>query len=418
MSKILTADSRVVIIGGGPGGAACALALQRKADRQGLKPQITIIEGKQFVNEKHYNQCVGVLSPPLPDLLEEELGISFPLDLCQVEIQGYVLHSSVDQIKLDGDDGTSYAVRRIQFDQYMLQQVMKKGIEIFPARAVDLEFHEDRVIVYTESLPVEADVVVGAFGLDEGSASMFSRYTDYRPPEAMDSLVTKCHPEDEEDSNLQGYIHAFLLSNPRIEFGAVTPKCSHCTINIAGNSVDSPLMDRFIDHPSVRKVLPDVDRKHPNGDSDLIYFKGRFPRTLAENYYGDRYVMIGDAAGLVRAFKGKGITTAVMTGIRAAETIVNHGYSRGAFHDYYRTANQDIIQDLPYGHAMRLLTIFISRIGLINPVLRAAQTTPDLQDALFDAVSAHALYREVFAKSLRPKTIFAVLKAIVSRSPR
>jgi len=65
---------------------------------------------------------------------------------------------------------------------------------------------------------------------------------------------------------------------------------------------------------------------------------------------------------------------------------------------------------------MRLLTIFISRFGLLNPVLRAAQTTPDLQSALFDAVSAHALYREVFAKSLRPKTVFAVMRAMLPGS--
>lgn len=416
MNRILTPDSRVVIIGGGPGGAACALALQKKANRRGLKPKITIIEGKQFFEEKHYNQCVGVLSPPLPSLLEDELGIPFPLNLCHIKIQGYVLHSAGEQIKLEGDDDISYAMRRIQFDHYMLDKVKERGIEIFPARAVDLEFHENRVIVYTESIPFEADVVVGAFGLDEGSASMFSRHTDYKPPEAFDSLVTKCHPEDEDGGNLQGYIHAFLLSNPRIEFGAVTPKSSHCTINIAGNSVDSPLMDRFIDHPSVQKVLPEVNHQQANGNQDLIYFKGRFPRSLAKNYYGDRYVMIGDAAGLVRAFKGKGVTTAVLTGIRAAETIVNHGYSRSAFHEIYRNANQDIIQDIPYGRAMRMLTIFMSRIGLMNSVLRAAHSTPALQEALFDAVSAHALYREVFAKSLRPKTVSAILRAMLSPS--
>jgi flavin-dependent dehydrogenase len=411
--KILSQGSRVVIIGGGPGGTACALALHRLAGEMGVKIQITLIEGKQFIDEKHYNQCVGVLSPPLPSLLEEDLGVVFPLNLCQIEIQGYVLHSSGEQIQLDGDEEASYALRRVQFDQYMLEMVKQHGINVFPARAVDLEFHDERVIVYTESLPLEADVVVGAFGMDEGSASMFTRHTSYSPPQAIDTLVTKFNPAPGEEANLNGYIHAFLLSNPRIEFGAVTPKCTHCTINIAGNSVDSPLMDNFIDHPSVRAVLPDVDREHPNGTNDLIYFKGRFPRSLARSYYGDRYVMIGDAAGLVRAFKGKGVTTAVMTGIRAAETILKHGFSRQSFHQHYRTANQDIIQDLPYGRAMRLLTIFISRFGLLNPVFRAAQTTPDLQSALFDAVSAHALYREVFAKSLRPKTVFAVIRAML-----
>ncbi|MGW8226996.1 MAG: NAD(P)/FAD-dependent oxidoreductase, partial [Anaerolineales bacterium] len=274
----------------------------------------------------------------------------------------------------------------------------------------------DKVIIYTENLPLEADVVVGAFGLDEGSASMFSRLTNYRPPLAMNSLVTKFDPQNQAESNLEGYIHAFLLSNPRIEFGAVTPKCSHCTINIAGDRVDTPLMDRFLSHKQVQKVLPELNGGQVQQNHHLIYFKGRFPRSLARGYYGDRYVMIGDAAGLVRAFKGKGITTAVMTGIRAADTILKHGFSRQDFHDYYRTANQDIIQDLPYGHAMRLLTIFMSRVGLINPVLRAAETTPDLQSALFDAVSAHALYSEVFAKSLRPNTVFAILKAMLPGS--
>jgi flavin-dependent dehydrogenase len=409
-------ELRVVIIGGGPGGTACALALQRKAAEKGQHIDITLIEGKQFQEEKHYNQCVGVLSPPLPDLLENDLGISFPMQLCLVEIQGYVLHSTGEQITLQGAGEDSYAVRRVQFDQYMLEQVRQSGIEICTARAVDLEFHSDRVIVYTENLPLETDVVVGAFGLDEGSASMFARHTAYRPPQAINSLVTKFDPNNQKESNLEGYIHAFLLSNPRIEFGAVTPKCSHCTINIAGDTVDTPLMDRFLSHPQVQTVLPELNGGNVQQNHDLIYFKGRFPRSLAQGYYGERYVMIGDAAGLVRAFKGKGVTTAVMTGIRAADTILKHGYTKQAFHENYRTANQDIIQDLPYGYTMRFLTIFMSRVGLLNPVLRAAQNTPDLQSALFGAVSAHALYRDVLSKSLRPRAILAVLRAMLPGS--
>ena len=31
-------------------------------------------------------------------------------------------------------------------------------------------------------------------------------------------------------------IHAFLPTSPRIEFGAITPKGNHLTINIAGDS--------------------------------------------------------------------------------------------------------------------------------------------------------------------------------------
>ena len=108
---------RVVIIGGGPGGTACALALQRKAAEKGQRVDITLIEGKQFLEEKHYNQCVGVLSQPLPDLLENDLGVEFPHQLCLIEIQGYVLHSSGEQITLQGAGEDSYAMRRVHFDQ-------------------------------------------------------------------------------------------------------------------------------------------------------------------------------------------------------------------------------------------------------------------------------------------------------------
>ena len=65
-------QGRVVIIGGGPSGVACALALQRLASERSRRVSITIVEGKQFVGERHYNQCVGVLSPPLASVMKDE----------------------------------------------------------------------------------------------------------------------------------------------------------------------------------------------------------------------------------------------------------------------------------------------------------------------------------------------------------
>ena len=55
------------------------------------------------------------------------------------------------------------------------------GLSVIPARAYDLEFHDDHVVVYTDSGPIEADVIVGAFGMDEGSSAMFNRLPPYRP---------------------------------------------------------------------------------------------------------------------------------------------------------------------------------------------------------------------------------------------
>jgi flavin-dependent dehydrogenase len=408
-------DGHVVIIGGGPGGTACALALQRMAAEMGRKIRLTVVEGKQFVGEMHYNQCVGVLSPPLPQLLTERLGVRFPYRLCRSQITSYVIHTAREQITLNDEKQPSNALRRVQYDAYMLDQVKQRGITVIPARVYDLEFHDDHVVVYTDNSPFEAQVVVGAFGMDEGSSAMFDRLTSYRPPKALSSIVTKYHPKQEAMDAFGPTIHAFLPKNPRIEFGGITPKGNHLTINIAGSRVDSDLMMTFLAQPEVRNVLPSLDGESGFNFQDLQFYKGRFPCSLAQGYYGDRYVLVGDAAGLVRAFKGKGVTSAVITGIRAAETILQQGISKQAFYDHYCSANQDITKDLPYGQVMRYFTIFLAHYRLLDPVLRAAKQSPQLQSALFDAVSAHATYRQVVKQSLHLNVIWSVLRVWAQR---
>jgi flavin-dependent dehydrogenase len=409
----LPADGRVIIIGGGPAATACGLALKCLAAQASRSIDVVLVEGKQFAGERHYNQCAGVLSPPLPAILEQQLGIPFPHHLAHSRIAGYVLHASGQSIPLPDALEPSIALRRVQFDAYMLQAAAEHGIAVVPARAVDVEFHADSVLVYTENAPLQGDVVVGAFGLDAGSAAIFTEATDYRPPQALSSVVTKYHPGPAGMAAFGTYIHAFLPANPRIEFGAITPKANHLTINIAGQNADARLMEFFLQQPEVRAVLPNLQSARQIDGNDLRFFKGHFPCSLAHGYYGDRFVMVGDAAGLVRAFKGKGVTSAVQTGIRAAHTILEAGITRRAFEEHYRRANADILADLPYGQGMRRMTLLMSRYGLLAPVLRAAQRDPHLRSALFDAVSAHAPYAEVLAQTLRPASVAAILRALL-----
>jgi len=411
----LNDGGRVIIIGGGPSGVACALALQRLGNESGRHLSITIVEGKEFVGERHYNTCSGVVSPPLAELLETDLGLPFPYHLSRSRISGYVLHTNRAEIRLDDPDKSCIALRRIQFDAYMLEAAQQRGITVEPVRAMDMEFHDDRVIVYTDGVPVEGDVVVGAFGMDEGTAALFARQTAYRSPWSLSAVVTKYHPGLEAMTEFGPYIHAFLPGDARIEFGAVTPKGNHLTINIGGLSVDSDIMAAFLNYPAVSGVLKGMEFARRIDDNDLRFYKGRFPNSQAENYYGDRFVIVGDAAGLVRAFKGKGITSGVSTGIRAAKTMIEHGISKAAFHEHYRAANQDIIGDLPYGRFVRLLAINMGRIGWMDAVIYAAQNDQRLQDALYDAVSAIAPYQSVLKNAMNPTSVLGVLKHLFTR---
>lgn len=413
----LGAGGHAVILGGGPAGVACALALQRLALGEGTRFQVTIVESKEFAGERHHNQCAGVLSPPLARLLEDDLGIPFPGHLVRTVIAEYVLHAEQATLSLRDPSVVSHAVRRVQFDAYMLDQARERGISLVSARAVDLEFRANGVVVYTDARPIEADLVVGAFGMDEGAAAIFQRACGYRPPQALASVVTKYHPGDQGMEAFGARIHAFLPRHKRIEFAGVTPKGNHLTINIAGRSVDTALMREFLRSAAMRRVLPNLDQAGAIDSNDLQCYKGRFPSSLAGKLFGDRYVMVGDSAGLVRAFKGKGITSAVQTGLRAAQTIVRAGISKQAFRQHYLRANEDLVGDIPYGRAMRLAVIVLANVGLFGPILAAGEREPRLREALFEAVSGDASYAQVWRKGLSPQSLRAMIRTTL-RNPR
>ena len=406
----------VVIIGGGPAGTSCAIKLKKLAIQEGINPRVIIYEGKRFEKKSYYNQCLGVLSPPLDKILEQELGIPFPAHIIQKKINGYFIYSDHNSLKLSGEHEPSYACRRIEFDNYLFQKAKELGIETMPARVIDLDFVKDGVMVYSESNNIKADVVVGAFGLDDGLAKIFERITPYRQPKFLSSVVTKIHPGEKAMTHFGEYLHAFLPSSlPHVEFGAITPKGNHLSLNIAGKKVDSDMMDRFLDLPPVKKVLPD------NLDdilSNLYYFKGKFPTLPARGSYGNRYVMVGDAAGLNRPFKGKGVNSAVITGIKAAEIIATHGISKVALHEYMRSCSV-LTDDVPYGKVLRFITNKCSKHGLLDGIIETAKKEEGLRKAFFNIVSGHETYKKTWAETRNFKLFFRIaFKAISGKFMR
>lgn len=407
----LQSGQTVAIIGAGPAGVGCAIALRNLAEERGLDLRIVLYEGKAYEGLPRYNQCVGVLSPPLEKILSEDLKIPFPTSLIQRTICGYVLHTDNTAITLRDEKEPSLAVRRITFDTYLLDQAKKRGIEVIHSRVTDLEFDTDRMMVYSESNNLRAEVVVGAFGLDDGTTRILERATRYRQPRYLNSIVTKIHPGLDFMEAFGDNIHAFLPSFRKIEFGGVTPKMNHLTINIAGAEVDSHWMDIFLEYPPVKALLPPgFDAK----TADLQYFKGKFPISVAKGMYGDRYVVIGDAAGLVRPFKGKGINAGCLSGVRAAKAMMTVGISKEALHVFYQM-NNEITEDLLYGRILRQLVIFGSHYGLLDAVLKLSQQDEKLSEALFNCVSARKNFKTIWEETRDWRLITSVVKKVVLR---
>jgi flavin-dependent dehydrogenase len=370
---------------------ACALTAQREAARRGLRIDVLVFERKRLGID--HNQCAGVLSPPILTLLREELDITLPAELLRNEIHGYVLHGTRGSVTLRGDEqgGATYTVRRNEFDAYLAKCAAERGIRIVQSQVTDLEFRADGVFIFTWIGTFRADVVVGAFGTGRVMEDSFGHSTAYTPPPTLGTLVARYHPEGHArpiiPGLLDGHIHVFLPPLPRVEFGSLIPKGNHVTVIVAGRNLRTDDMRAFLALPQVRGVMeitPDEDQ----------FYKGRFPVGLAGHYYGDRYVTAGDAAGLVRPFKGKGVTSAIITGGHAAMTLFEDGISARAFDAFARRC-AEITGDLWYGRMMRRLAWTTGHRFSFDPVIRQAEENPALRALLFDCVSGGDTYRNI-----------------------
>jgi len=171
--------------------------------------------------------------------------------------------------------------------------------------------------------------------------------------------------------------------------------------------VDVKTMDLFLSYAPLLRLLPACFNQEK---SALSYFKGKFPISVAKGMYGHRYVTVGDAAGLVRPFKGKGINSALLSGMYAAQVIMQQGVSEKAF-GHYQELNNEILADLPYGKAVRLAAKFFSRTGMLDAALQLSKTEASLRMALFNSVSAHKPYRVITHDTFNRKFLLRELKA-------
>ena len=406
----LSNGSTVVIIGGGPAGTSCAISLLSRAKEKGIKINVVLYEWKPFDTITH-NECAGVLSPPIKEIIENELSIPFPHHLVESHIKGYYLHSDTDVIKLEGgEDEISYGMRRSRFDKYMIDQARKAGADVIISKVTNIELGTNNVTVYSETKHTRADVIVGAFGLEEGTGKILEEESKYRTPRHLLTILTKYHPAGKfvRLPDDQEYIHAFLTSLKDIEFGAVSPKEDHYTINIAGAKIHAHSIQRFLALGNVQSVLPESFEKDKE---KLNFHRGCFPIGPAKNLFGNRYVTIGDAAGLIRPFKGKGINSACLMGIKTAEVMIKRGISKGAFYHYFDHFSE-IITDLPYARTIRRMVISAANRGYLSVLLDVAKKDKSLESALFYSVSGTKSYKKITLETANIPLLLKITKGM------
>ncbi len=301
---MITAE--IIIVGGGPAGAACGWRLGE------LGLEAIILEKKVFPRQK---VCAGWITPAVFELLKIS-PLEYPYGLRKISRIFFYLYGIKVPIKTH-----QYAVRRIEFDDWMIARSQ-----------APLVTHTVKNIVKTGSNYIIDDQYLCRYLVGAGGTycpvfkNLFSD-TNQRIKESVIVAVEKEYQCDHSekncqiryfDSGLPGY--AWYLPKEdgwlNIGVGGKFSKLSTSKKNILDHWYDLvQKLNRlsFIDH----------DPGPPKGHQYYLFQK-------KQQCQIDNAFIIGDAAGLATVDMGEGIHAAIASGLMAAEAIAGTGEFRPA----------------------------------------------------------------------------------------
>jgi geranylgeranyl reductase family protein len=302
----------VIIVGGGPGGSTAAWTLAGA----GLRP--LLLDATHFPRPK---VCAGWVT--LEALADAEVNpATYPATIqafaaCRFEFDG-----ARHETRWRGP--ASYGILRREFDHHLLERVRGAGVDVREgARVTSVTATKTEVQIRSEAGLFAAPVVIGAGGhrcpvaLALGSVSSEEEVVVAQESETrlsahrIAALGTTWHaPELYVERDLRGYGWYF----PKGDVLNVGVGC------VVGPGVDLPRRRQaLVETLRASGRLPDDLRLEPfRGHAYVV--RRRAPRRLV----GDRFCLVGDAAGLARDLSGEGIGPAIRSGRLAAKAVEAH----------------------------------------------------------------------------------------------
>jgi menaquinone-9 beta-reductase len=326
------AIKRVIVVGAGPAGAACATTLKRLG-----VPEVEILERRREMNDK---PCAGGLSPRALEVLGR-FGLDSKIQQGAVPIRG---------ARLVGPDGrdlmlripgkVAVVMRRTLFDSMLLDWAEKLGVVVSWGVAIDRLIRRDGVVVGAGAGPVEreADAVVIATGAREGLVE------DPRPRQKVDAVIAR----------YEGYkgppdvLHFAFNTRTLPHYAWIFPEPNGgANVGLA----QEPGRDRPPLHETLEAIIaecfPQLEGAHQVGrvrGHPIVY------SATARHLVEPGVVRVGEAARLTDAFTGEGIWHALRSGVEAGKAI-----AEGDLKAYERRARLVFDPPLLMGEATRRL---------------------------------------------------------------
>lgn len=339
----------VVVVGGGPAGAAAGITLAR-AGRQ-----VVLVDKAVFPREK----CCGDGLTAGALRLLDDLGLDPGAVASWQVVDDVVIRSPSGRqttFPLPRGQGQFAAVaRRADLDDALLDVARRAGVHVregAPVTGVDADA-ERVVVTVDDGSPLTAPYVVAADGMwsptrklvgaatpgYRGEWHAFRQYFAGVGPRAATELFVWFEPD-----LLPGYAWSFPLPDGRANVG----------FGIARDATNVQDMARLwpdlLARPHVREVLGDAAvAEGPHRAWPIPARVDAVARTAA----GGRVLFAGDAAAATDPLTGEGIAQALLTGILASEAVLAAGPGRPdeAAAGYDRAVDRALVAD----HRMSVL---------------------------------------------------------------
>ena len=311
---------RVAVLGGGPGGAFAAERLARG----GVD---TVVFDEKLAWEK---PCGGGLTykawHEYPFLIENDT----PKKL-------------ITQTKIAAPRAGSVALHlreplviysRFDLNRMLLKRAENAGARVEQERVLGLERREAGWNVQTRAGAIAADYCVIATGARNPLRGVG---TEWRPGDTATALGYYVQGQQEQIDiqflpGLEGYIWVF-------------PRCGHLSVGICGKNLPAQIMRRRLEKYMDEHALPYKGATFFGHVLPSLGWHGWQRNRVA----GDRWMAVGDAAGLVDPITGEGLYYAMRSGDLASQTILNEGHAPEAKAQAYRSMlHEDFVADLEF----------------------------------------------------------------------
>ena len=391
----------VLIVGGGPSGAACAIKL---AD-SGLK--VALLDKAVFPRDK---TCGDALSTDVINqlpMLSKKLEESFQNIAEKIPSYGVKIFSP-DQKFIDipfiynNQKSHGYICKRIHFDNFLFQFVKDDtNIETFEDHTVQkIIDNGSKMEVQTNKDTFNCKMIIGADGAHSIVAKNLS---DLKVEKEHYSAglrvyyegVTNFHNENFIElyffnDVLPGYLWVFPLHNNQanIGLGMLSSEVSKNKVNL------KEVLNRLI------TTKPGLKERFANAKPlETIKGYGLPLGSKKRNISGEKYLLLGDAASMIDPFSGEGIGNAIRCGRVAADHILNcfkeNNFSASFNKAYDKEIYRRMWNELKVSRTLQKL---LKYPWLYNLIVRKANKNKYLQQFLVEALASVDTKRKMFTR--------------------